>query len=146
MSESCRRFSAVILGGGPAGLYLAYRLTILGRIKGQVAVIERQPWCGGLARSFEARGVLFDIRSHRLHPSINPQILADIKSQLGDDLLSRRRNGRICIADRMIKFPLRIEDVVRSLPTQTVAGIIRDLALKPFARHLLDGTFESELL
>ena len=96
MTESHRTVSAVILGG-PAGLYLAYRLITLGRIKGRVVVLERQPYCGGLARSFETQGLWFDLGSHRLHPSIHPQILADIKFQLGDDLLLRPRNGRISL-------------------------------------------------
>lgn len=148
MTKSLRReFSAVILGGGAAGLYLAYRLMALGRLSGSVAVLERQPYCGGLARSFEVDGLWFDLGSHRLHPSIDPQILADIKGQLGDDLLMRPRNGRICIANRMVKFPLRIGDLTRRLPTRVVAGIVRDLIMKPLApRSAEGGTFESELL
>lgn len=146
LTESPRSYAAVILGGGPAGLYLAYRLMALGRLSGPVALVERQAYCGGLARSFEIDGLWFDLGSHRLHPSINPQILADIKSQLGDDLLLRPRNGRICIADRMVKFPLRIGDLTRRLPGWIVAGIIRDLLMKPVTRRSVDGTFETELL
>jgi protoporphyrinogen oxidase len=146
MTESHRTVSAVILGGGPAGLYLAYRLITLGRIKGRVVVLERQPYCGGLARSFETQGLWFDLGSHRLHPSIHPQILADIKFQLGDDLLLRPRNGRIFIANRMIRFPLHMGDLLGRLPIRIIRGIIRDLVTKPLTRPPLDGTFESELL
>ena len=146
MTASPRAFSAVILGGGPAGLYLAYRLIALGRLSGPVAVVERQTYCGGLARSFEVDGLWFDIGSHRLHPSINTQILADIKSQLGEELLLRPRNGRICIADRMVKFPLRLGDLACRLPARIVAGIIGDLLNKSGRGHALDRTFESELL
>jgi protoporphyrinogen oxidase len=79
MSE---RYGAIILGAGPAGLYLAVRLLRLESIAGPVLLVEREQQIGGLARSFVHNGLTFDLGSHRLHPSIRPEILADIRGCL----------------------------------------------------------------
>ena len=76
----------------------------------------------------------FDLGSHRLHPTIEPRILADLRALLGDDLQRRPRNGRIRLGDRWIAFPLRPGDIVRRLPPGMALGAVRDAALGPLRR------------
>jgi protoporphyrinogen oxidase len=90
--------SIAILGAGPAGLGLAYRLSL--RRKFDVTVLERGQTVGGNAGSFELCGLRVDYGSHRLHPSCSPEILADMQEFLGADLLDRPRHGRIRLRDR----------------------------------------------
>ncbi|HKE01782.1 MAG TPA: FAD-dependent oxidoreductase [Planctomycetota bacterium] len=120
-----------VLGGGPAGLAMAMRLLRRNDLGADVTVIERGPAPGGLARSFETDGLVFDCGSHRLHPSTAPEILDDLRVLLGSELLVRPRNGRIRLKGRFVKFPLQLGDLARRLPPSFLAGIGLDLATKP---------------
>jgi protoporphyrinogen oxidase len=86
---------------------------------------------GGNAASFELDGLRVDFGSHRLHPSCAPDILADIRTMLGNDLLDRPRHGRIRLRARWVHFPLKPLDLVTNLPLSFAAGALRDAVLKP---------------
>lgn len=118
----------VILGAGPAGLGAAYRLGHRG--VGRVTVLERNAHVGGNAGSFELAGVRVDYGSHRLHPACDPAILGDIRALLGDDLLRRRRHGRIRLRGRWIHFPLKPVDLALGVPPSFAVGVTTDLAGK----------------
>ena len=111
----------VILGGGPAGLYASL---LLARRGIEVTVLERSSVPGGLAGGMDVGGQRVDHGSHRLHPSIEPAILADLRGLLGDDLQLRRRHGRIRLADRWVSFPLSPGELATRLP----AGVLTRLA------------------
>ncbi len=134
-----------VLGGGPAGLGAAWRLAKEG--KAVVELFEAGARVGGNAGSFEMEGVACDYGSHRLHPASDPNILADIKSLLGDDLLSRPRHGRIRLKDAWIHFPLKPVDLATKLPTPFAASLFLDAATaKVRAGKLVPETFGSVLL
>jgi len=116
----------VILGSGPAGVGAAYRAALQGH---RVTVVERGERPGGAAGSFEIAGVRVDFGSHRLHPSVDPEILAELSRLLGDELELRPRNGRIRLAGRWIAFPLSAPDLLRRLPPSFALGAARDGAL-----------------
>lgn len=116
----------VILGGGPAGCGAAFQLSRLGRAR--VTVVERQEGVGGNAASFEWGGQWLDFGSHRLHYTTDAAILADIRSLLGDDLLARRRNGRIRLRGRLVRFPFKPLDLVARLDKSFAAGVLVDMA------------------
>ena len=115
----------IILGAGPAGLSAASQL--VRRTKFQVTVLERNNWVGGNAASFDLAGVRVDYGSHRLHPSCDPKILADIRAMLGDDLLDRPRHGRIRLRGRWIHFPLKPIDLALRLPPGFTFGVAADM-------------------
>ena len=93
-----------VIGAGPAGLQAAFHLARAGR---SVVVHEAASRVGGMAGSIEVDGVRVDFGSHRLHPSTPPERLAEVRGLLGDDLQVRPRNGRIRLAGRWLRFPLR---------------------------------------
>ena len=130
-----------ILGAGPAGIGAAFRAARAGH---DVVVLERSTGPGGAAGSFEVGGMRVDFGSHRLHPSIEPRILADLTELLGDELQRRPRRGRIRLGGRWIGFPLRTGDLLRSLPPAFALGAARDAATS-WARRPRADTFE-ELL
>jgi protoporphyrinogen oxidase len=112
-----------------------------------VVVLERGEAPGGMAASFEVDGVRVDHGSHRLHPSIEPRILADLQALLGGDLQRRIRNGRIRLAGRWIRFPLRPADLARGLPPSFALGAAGDALTGPVRkRRKGQDTFADVLL
>ena len=97
MSEDSARQRLVVLGGGPAGLGAALGLARRGF---GVDLVEREGHFGGNAGSFELAGVRVDYGSHRLHPASDPEVFAEVRALLGDDLLERPRHGRIHLLGR----------------------------------------------
>lgn len=114
-----------VLGGGPAGLAAALWAARSGHT---VTLLEAAPFAGGAAASHTIGGLRVDAGSHRLHPSIDPPLLAELRDLLGDDLQRRPRNGRIRLGGRWIAFPLRAADLLRSLPPGFAAAAARDAA------------------
>jgi protoporphyrinogen oxidase len=143
MSEPGTRPRIAVLGAGPAGIAAAFALS-RGR-KAAVSLYERAPTPGGNAASFDIAGVRCDYGSHRFHPAAGPQIVADVKELLGDDLLLRPRHGRIRLGGRWIHFPLQPTDAMLRLPPRFVLSLLRDSALKPFARKRGATTFSDVL-
>jgi len=131
---TCR---VAILGAGPSGVGAAYQLARTGR--GAATVLERAPVVGGLAGSFELAGLLADFGSHRLHPACAPEILADIRTLLGGDLLDRPRHGRIRLRGRWIHFPLKPLDLALRLPPDFALGTAADLVARTLPRRAPAG-------
>lgn len=110
----------MVLGGGPAGLYAALLLARRGM---GVTVLEREKRPGGLTAGTEIAGIPVDYGSHRLHPSIDPDIIDDLRSVLGADLQKRRRRGRIRIDGSWISFPISPSEILTRLRPATVARL-----------------------
>ena len=140
MSRS--RIPIAVLGAGPAGLGAAFRTAQ--RREFQVTVVERGEAVGGNAGSFELGGLRVDFGSHRLHPSCAPEILADIRGFLEEDLLDRPRHGRIRLRGRWVHFPLKPADLALNLPPSFVSGVALDALLK-FTRGPSEETFAGVL-
>ncbi|WP_320178769.1 FAD-dependent oxidoreductase [Roseovarius pacificus] len=134
----------IILGAGPAGLAAAHVLTRNGQAR--VSVIERADRVGGNSGSFPVEGVICDYGSHRFHPAAEPEVLDDVKSLLGEDLLLRPRHGRIRLGGKWIHFPLKLSDALLRLPKPFALSLIGDMVLKPFRRKASGpATFSSVL-
>ncbi len=133
----------MVLGGGPAGLAAAYKLSQCGWK--DVAVLERGSRVGGNAGSFVLDGIPVDFGSHRLHPVCPPPVMADIRRLLGDDLLNRPRHGRIRLRGRWVHFPLKPFDLLTRLPASFIGGVAWDAVRKPFTHDPGPPSFASIL-
>jgi protoporphyrinogen oxidase len=109
-----------------------------------VVLVEAADRVGGMAGSFEVAGQRVDLGSHRLHPSIDGEILLDLYRLLGADLQERRRHGRLRLADRWMRFPLEVADLARGLPIRFAAGAARDAVTGPLRRPTAD-TFAEQV-
>lgn len=141
---SSRTPRIVILGAGPAGVGAAYRLRH--RDAAQVTVLEQQARPGGNAGSFDFGNMRVDYGSHRLHPACGPEIMADIRGFLGEDLLDRPRHGRIGLREKWIHFPLKPADLVLRLDRGFALGTLRDMVMKPFRRSGAEESFADVLM
>lgn len=124
-----------VIGAGPAGLLAAWHAARAGH---EVVVLDGAAAVGGLAGSFEVAGQRVDFGSHRLHPSADGALLAELGGLLGGDLQIRPRNGRIAMAGRLLSFPLRTADLVRSLPGPLAARMALDAVAAPLRRPRAD--------
>ncbi len=134
-----------ILGAGPAGLGAAWQLQLQG--KARAVVLEQRDDVGGNSGGFQLAGIPVDYGSHRLHPSCDPRIMADLRRLLGDDLLDRPRHGRIRLRGKWIHFPLKPVDLALRLPWSFGFGVAGDALTKPFARngHVTQESFATVL-
>lgn len=101
----------VILGAGPAGLTAAYELSSKGL---HCIVIERDSVVGGLAKTVDYKGYLFDLGGHRFYTKVGliERIWWEV---LGADFLTRPRLSRIYYRSKFFHYPLDPMDVLRGL-------------------------------
>jgi len=91
--------SVGIIGGGLTGL------TIGANLKVKSEILEKNQSCGGLCRSYEEEGFTFDQGGHILF-SRDKELLKLIVGLLGKNVHKQRRNNKVLINGRLIKYPL----------------------------------------
>lgn len=110
----------VIVGAGVAGLTLAYKLVQDGQ---KVIVLEKASVVGGLARSFDYDGYIFDIGPHRFHTDCD-EVLNFIHEVLEDDYLQIKRKSGVWMFERYFDWPLdRSSPFNMPLPVLLSAGM-----------------------
>src|SRR5262245_33624073 len=90
----------LIIGGGPAGLSLAMHF------HGDRAVLERETDVGGLCRSFEIGGGIFDIGGHSFHTP-HPEVADFIATLMGNRWETQTRDARVLTHGTTIPYPFQ---------------------------------------
>ncbi len=111
-----------ILGGGPAGLaagYFAKKQNL------DFLIFEASDQVGGNCRTLQLDNFRFDTGAHRFHDK-NPEVTAEVKHLLGDDLLRVDAPSEIYYQGKYYRFPLSLSDLVDKLQTQTLLKIVWD--------------------
>src|SRR5262244_2607494 len=100
-------FKAVIVGAGPAGLSAAYELSKQNR---PVVVLESDPeYVGGISRTVNYKGFLFDIGGHRFFSKSKE--VEDLWTELlPNDMLVRPRLSRIYYRGKFFSYPLKARE------------------------------------
>jgi protoporphyrinogen oxidase len=93
----------VIIGGGPAGLTAAYRLSKSGV---QSLILEKDQTVGGLSRTANYKDYHFDIGGHRFFTK-SKEVEDVWKEVLAEDFLRRKRISRIYYNKKFFFYPLR---------------------------------------
>lgn len=114
----------VITGAGVSGLTLTERL-ISSREDISVTVLESEDCPGGLARTFEKDGFLFDIGPHRFHTS-DSAVSDYLLEILGDDHITISRSSNVFMAGKYRNWPLTLKSVA-GLPLHVLFGSFLDL-------------------
>jgi protoporphyrinogen oxidase len=123
MSESVKNMTVdtevFVIGAGPAGLTAAYCLT---KDTPNVIVIEKDPvYVGGISRTVEHNGFLFDIGGHRFF-SKSKEIVDLWDEILPFDFIERPRLSRIYYGGKYYSYPLNAFEALSNL------GLIRSSA------------------
>ncbi len=96
------RPDVVIIGGGPAGLTAALELS---KHEVPAVVLEADKQVGGIARTVNYKGYLFDIGGHRFFTKWD-EVNAIWNEVLGDKFLDRPRLSRIYYKKKFFLYPL----------------------------------------
>jgi protoporphyrinogen oxidase len=129
----------VIVGGGPAGLTVAYEL-MKHDIKS--VILEKANKVGGISRTEVYKGYRFDIGGHRFFTKVS-EVQAVWQEILGDDFIQVPRLSRIYYKGKFYDYPLSLFKTLKNLgPLQSFLILISYLKAK--LRKLLNPSFEPE--
>ncbi|MBV9742573.1 MAG: NAD(P)/FAD-dependent oxidoreductase [Acidobacteriia bacterium] len=99
------------MGAGPAGLTAAYELSSHGV---RSLVLEADNIVGGIARTANYKGYLFDMGGHRFFTKVT--LVERIwKEVLGDDFITRPRASRIYYRKKFFQYPLEPKNALMGL-------------------------------
>jgi len=101
----------IIIGGGPAGLTAAYELS---KHSVPAVVLEADSTVGGIARTVNYKGYLFDIGGHRFYTKWD-EVQRLWEEVLGDHFLRRPRLSRIYYRKKFFPYPLRAKNALFGL-------------------------------
>ncbi|PJE61298.1 hypothetical protein COU87_05330, partial [Candidatus Roizmanbacteria bacterium CG10_big_fil_rev_8_21_14_0_10_39_12] len=104
----------LILGGGIAGLSVAWRLVEEGYT---IEIFEREAEVGGLSRTINYKNFLFDYSAHRFN-SDNPDILKRFKQLIGKNLLVVHKKSLIYHWGKYIEYPPKVWEIVQTMPSK----------------------------
>ena len=108
-----------ILGGGPAGLSVAY----FARKKGyDICIHEGSSTVGGNCRTIKMGEYRFDTGAHRFHDKIF-SITKEVKKLMGDDLKKINVPSKINYDLRMIDFPISFSSLMKNLKLSEILKI-----------------------
>ena len=133
----------IVVGGGPAALAAAYRL--VQQPGPPVLLLERAPALGGLAAGFRQGDYTLDFGPHRLHVGTAPEVLADLRCLLGDELELRPRAGQIRLAGRCLPYPLGPNSIRRLGPRRLLTLSAGLAAARLTRRSTAPDSFEAAL-
>jgi protoporphyrinogen oxidase len=116
-SDTAKGKSAVIIGAGPAGLTAALELS---RHNVPATVLEADRQVGGISRTVNYKGYLFDIGGHRFFTKWD-EVNQIWKETLGDKFLQRPRLSRIYYRKKFFLYPLVAKNALLGLgPVESV--------------------------
>ena len=101
----------IIIGGGPAGLTAAYELS---EHSVPAVVLEADSVVGGIARTVNYKGYLFDIGGHRFYTKWD-EVHKLWEEILGDHFLRRPRLSRIYYRKKFFPYPLQAKNALFGL-------------------------------
>ena len=110
----------LIIGAGPSGLAAAYELAKQGA---SVTVLEKMDQVGGLSRTIQYEGCLFDIGPHRFFTK-NDEVRQFYTDVLDTDVVTVQRLTRILYNNHLFDYPLTPLNVITGLGVAECAHVL----------------------
>jgi protoporphyrinogen oxidase len=130
--------SAIIVGGGMAGLTLADKLSAAGI---RVLLMEKEEKVGGLARSMVYGDFVFDIGPKRFH-TYSTRVEQYLREVLGSQYLTLGRKSSVFLLGKLHQWPLATSSIFK-LPQNVLLHCLFDL----FRKSSFDGkSFSSYII
>jgi len=111
MREDKKNRKVIIMGGGPAGLSVGWKLV---KNNVQCEIIELENQVGGLCRSIRKKGFIFDLGGHRFISKYG-DLLKDVGDVMGETLELRPRKSQIRLRGKYYAYPLDVKDLVTKM-------------------------------
>jgi protoporphyrinogen oxidase len=125
-----RTLRVAVLGGGACGMTAAFALQ---RAGAQVTVIERERRAGGLCGTQNHGRFRFDLGGHRFI-SRNRALLELVQQLLGEELLLRRRSSVVLHRGKRFRYPLELDNVMRTIGLDAGAKMLGSYGLERLCR------------
>lgn len=104
-----KKYDFCVVGAGPSGLTVAYKLLQAGK---EVLLMERDNCVGGLAKSYNYNGQIFDTGPKRFHT--DDQIVLDFIAEIAEgDISTIGRSTKVHFLNRYFEWPLQTKDVFK---------------------------------
>jgi len=116
------RYDYCVVGAGPSGLTIAYNLL---KAKKSVVLIERDNRVGGLAKSHNFAGNIFDTGPKRFHTD-DPIVLDFIQEVTNGHINKISRSTKVYYLDKYFEWPLQSKDLFK-MPIGTSLKCALDL-------------------
>lgn len=105
------RYDYIVMGAGVAGLSFAYEVAKHGK---SVLILEKDKQIGGLSRTLEYKGFLFDYCAHRFHTT-NSELLKEVKQIVGPTFKKYTKKSRIYMFGKYLKYPYELQNLLRAM-------------------------------
>jgi protoporphyrinogen oxidase len=126
MSDARKQAKVVVLGGGPAGMSAAWRLSALGV---STTVIERDSAVGGMGKTIKVGDYHVDYGPHTFHVRETEESRAiheAIRPLFGEDPLVLTRGTRVLLRGKEYVYPLEMLQVLTGVSPLLSARIVLD--------------------
>jgi len=120
-----RRTQVCILGAGVTGLAAGVTLAKAGI---DALVVERDEAVGGLSRTFNRKGFLFDLGGHRFFTKIR-RVNEFVEQLMGDEMIVVKRSSSIYYNQRFFDYPVRFLNVIKNLGLFSGASVVLSYVL-----------------
>ncbi len=126
------KLRVIILGAGPAGLSCAYYLTKRGH---QVTILEKDQQVGGISKTINLNGNLFDIGGHRFFTK-SQEVWKLWKEFLPEekDFLLRNRKSRIYFNKKFFDYPLEIKSILANFQLSQLIYFLLSYLIRGFQK------------
>jgi protoporphyrinogen oxidase len=121
----------IIVGAGPAGLTAAFELARNGQ---EVIIIEKESQVGGISKTMNYNGYLFDLGGHRFFTKYQ-EVERIWHEVLPDDFLKRPRLSRIYFNGKLFYYPLKPFNALFNLgPARATSALLSYIKarIKPY--------------
>ena len=135
--EGCPPPRLTILGGGPAGLAVAFYAQQAGI---SFALYERSSVFGGLCKTFRCGDHLYDSGAHRFHDR-DPEVTRDLRFLLGDELVRVTAPSQIYDRGRFVDFPPTPLGMILSDGLRVAGGLAAEIIATRIRRPGRCGSF-----